>query len=199
MNLPTEIIVVSGLPRSGTSLMMNMLGAGGIELVTDGVRQPDVDNPRGYFELERVKSLAADTAWLSSARGKAVKVISALLQHLPSAHRYKVLFMRRDLDEVLESQARMLEHRGVPRAPSGDAALRADFVAHLEATARLLRGSDAFDVLDVSYAELLDAPVAEVARVASFLGSGVDRAAMRACVDPALHRIRRALQVPEAL
>lgn len=179
----TDIIVVSGLPRSGTSLMMNMLGAGGIELLTDGVRRPDVDNPSGYFELERVKSLARDATWLESARGKAIKVITVLLRHLPRAYRYKVLFMRRELDEVLASQARMLEHRGMPRSPDGDAALRAEFAAHLAATARLLRDDAAFEAHDVSYARLLAAPSVELEGVVRFLGAELDVAAMRACID----------------
>lgn len=176
------IIVVSGLPRSGTSLMMRMLEAGGIELVTDGVRQADVDNPSGYFELERVKSLARDGAWLGEASGKAIKVISALLKHLPRAHHYKVLFMRRDLDEVLASQARMLEHRGTARDPEGDDALRREFTAHLAATESLLRDDAAFELLDVRYAALLDTPDVELARITAFLDADLDRAAMRACI-----------------
>lgn len=179
----TDIIVVSGLPRSGTSLMMNMLDAGGVELLIDGVRRADVDNPAGYFELERVKSLATDTAWLGAAQGKAIKVISALLRHLPRTFKYKVLFMRRDLDEVLASQARMLEHSGTPSSRSGDAALRAAFVAHLAVTERLLREDSAFDVHDVSYATLLDAPDAELERVLRFLGVDLDRAAMLTRID----------------
>lgn len=189
---PAEILVVSGLPRSGTSLMMRMLQAGGVELVTDGVRAPDADNPGGYFELERVRSLAHDSAWLGAAQGKALKVISALLRHLPVEHRYRVLLLRRDLDEVLASQAQMLERRGVPRDPAEDVTLRADFAAHLAATQRWLHRSAAFEVHEVSYAGLIDAPGAELERVASFLGRDLDLDAMRACVDPALYRARAA-------
>ena len=163
--------------------MMNMLRAGGIEILTDGVRQADVDNPAGYFELERVKSLARDVTWLDSARGKGIKVISALLRHLPTNHRYKVLFMRRDLDEVLASQARMLEHRGMQRSPDGDAALRVEFAAHLALTDKLLREDAAFAAHDVSYARLLEAPGVELQGVARFLGRELDIVAMRACVD----------------
>jgi hypothetical protein len=190
-----DIVVVSGLPRSGTSLMMNMLRAGGVELLTDGVRAPDVDNPTGYFELERVRSLAKDCDWLDLARGKALKVISALLRHLPATHAYKVLFLQRDLDEVLASQALMLEHRGIPRDPRGDGALRAEFAAHLLATERLLRETPAFDALDVSHAALFESPTAELERIARFLGRGLDVAAMRACIDPALYRSRRASEI----
>jgi len=191
-----EIIVVSGLPRSGTSLMMSLLGAGGIELLTDGVRQADVDNPRGYFELEPVKALATDNTWLGSARGKAIKVISALLEHLPRDERYKVVFMRRELDEVLESQARMLERRTATRA-ARDAELRAEFAAHIAATERSLRGDPAFDVHPVSYSALLDEPAIELARVARFLGRELDEVAMRRCIDPALRRNRGGSEILE--
>ncbi len=191
-----EIVVVTGLPRSGTSLMMSMLRAGGAEVLTDGVRGPDVDNPGGYFELERVKRLATDSAWLDSARGKAVKVISALLEHLPDAYRYKVLFMRRNLDEVLESQARMLAHRGAPHDREGELALRAELTAHLALTARWLRERSAFEVHDVSYAELLDAPDATIERVVAFLGWELDRVRMRDSIDPSLRRSRRASEIP---
>lgn len=192
-----EIIVVSGLPRSGTSLTMGMLRAGGMELVTDGVRAADVDNPRGYFELERVRALATDSAWLEAARGKAVKVISALLGHLPRTHRYKVLFMRRDLDEVLESQARMLEHRGVARDPAGDPPLRVELALHLAAIDRMLREEPAFEVHDVSYRELLGAPEPTIAAIVRFLGAQLDVPAMRACIDPALYRVRIGPETPD--
>ena len=176
--------------------MMSLLGAGGIELLTDGVRQADADNPRGYFELERVKSLATENAWLGSARGKAIKVISALLEHLPREHRYKVVFMQRDLGEVLESQARMLERRGVIGA-ARDAGLEAEFAAHLSATESSLRSDPAFDVHPVSYAALLGAPATEIARVARFVGGELDEVAMRQCVDPALYRSRGPSEIPE--
>ena len=108
------IVVVSGLPRSGTSMAMKMLEAAGLSMVVDGLREADEDNPKGYFELERVKDLANETdwSWLDSARGKAIKIISYLLKELPDTHNYKVIFMRRDLNEVLASQAKMLDRRG---------------------------------------------------------------------------------------
>lgn len=190
------IVVVSGLPRSGTSLVMSMLGAGGIEVLTDGVRRPDVDNPRGYFELERVKSLAKGSAWLATARGKAVKVVSPLLRHLPRSYRYKILFVRRCLDEVLASQAQMLARRGVARG-GDDARLRAELVAHLAETERLLASDPAFEVCYLRFQALLATPDAEIARIASFLGATLDEAAMRASVDPALYRNRSDSQVPE--
>ena len=126
------VIVVSGLPRSGTSLMMNMLRAGGMPTVTDEMRTADDDNPRGYFELERVKQLAkGDVAWVESARGQAVKVISALLEHLPPTSTYQVLFMQRWLPEVLASQRKMLERRGEPTDTIPDQQMAALFDRHL--------------------------------------------------------------------
>src|SRR5512136_2813877 len=108
------VVVVSGLPRSGTSMLMKMLEAGGLTLVTDGQRTADEDNPKGYYEVERVKDLANETdrAWLNAARGKGIKVISYLLKSLPADLNYKVLFIRRDLDEILASQKKMLARRG---------------------------------------------------------------------------------------
>ena len=133
----SAIIVVSGLPRSGTSMMMKMLAEGGLEPVTDALRRADEDNPNGYFEFEPVKQLAdGQDAWLDGAGGKLVKVISALLEHLPARHQYKVVFMEREIKEILASQQKMLQRRNeasgttdeelevqVPRAPSGSQVL----------------------------------------------------------------------------
>src|SRR5262245_40494991 len=107
-----EIIIVSGLPRSGTSLMMQLLDAGGVEVVTDGVRAADPDNPRGYYEFEKVKQVKRDASWLPGVRGKAVKMVSQLLLDLPPTERYRVVFMERDLAETIDSQERMLQRLG---------------------------------------------------------------------------------------
>ncbi|MCA1601952.1 MAG: sulfotransferase [Acidobacteria bacterium] len=109
-----SIIIVSGLPRSGTSMMMRMLEAGGINVLTDGIRKADEDNPEGYYEVELVKTLKqqSDKLWLGDARGKAVKVISALLDTLPQSYRYKVIFMNRNLAEVIASQNKMRARKG---------------------------------------------------------------------------------------
>src|SRR6185369_5935200 len=106
------VIIVSGLPRSGTSMMMSMLVAGGIKAMTDSIRTADEDNPKGYFELEKVKELEKDHLWLSDAAGKAIKIISALLKHLPREYPYKTIFMRREMKEILASQRQMLIRRG---------------------------------------------------------------------------------------
>src|SRR5262249_6596555 len=125
-----EIIVVSGLPRSGTSLMMQMLDGGGVEVVTDHVRTADTDNPRGYYELERAKAINRDAAWLPATRGRAFKMVSQLLYDLPPGETYRVIFMERDLEEVLRSQEKMLARLGRAAAPREE--IRAAYALHLE-------------------------------------------------------------------
>jgi hypothetical protein len=115
MNSP--IIVVSGLPRSGTSVMMQMLDNGGIPVVTDNIRTADTDNPRGYYEYEQVKKIREDAAWVPATRGKAFKMVSQLLYDLPAQEQYHVIFMERDLDEMLASQEKMLQRLGRKAAP----------------------------------------------------------------------------------
>jgi hypothetical protein len=187
------IVVVSGLPRSGTSMAMKMLQAGGIEVVTDGVRQADESNPKGYFELEAVKELekAADTAWLKNARGKAVKIISFLLPFLPEEHDYRVIFMQRDLDEVLASQNQMLVKRGeAPGTPEHDAQLRQHYEQHLAKLDRLLLRRSCFSVLKVEYRSALERPHEEARRINEFVGGYLDVARMATVGDPALYRNR---------
>ena len=129
---PEFITVVSGLPRSGTSMMMKMLAAGGMPILTDNTRIPDDDNPGGYFELEKVKALKdGENEWLSEAQGKAVKIISALLEHLPSQYQYRIIFIHRDLGEILASQKQMLVRRGEPADKIDDESLGALFQKHL--------------------------------------------------------------------
>ena len=188
--------MVSGLPRSGTSMVMQMLEAGGLEIVTDEIRVPDESNPKGYFELEQVKALeAGDVAWIVEARGRAVKVIAYLLEYLPSTLNYRVLFIIRNLDEVLASQAKMLALRGeVPDAgdPLGanEDRLRETFYGHLAGARRLLARDPRFDVLYLRHEEVLRDPGSAAEQIADFIGGGLDVAAMAAAVDPALHRIR---------
>src|SRR5436190_8775031 len=117
LHMTAEIIVVSGLPRSGTSLMMQLLDAGGVEVVTDNLRSADADNPRGYYEFEKVKQVKRDASWLPGVRGKAVKMVSQLLLDLPPTERYRVVFMERDFEEMLDSQERMLRRLGRSAAP----------------------------------------------------------------------------------
>ena len=133
MRYGTPLILVSGLPRSGTSMIMQMLRAGGLEVATDNIRQDDEDNPRGYYELERVKELdrEGDKGWLKEYRGKVVKVISYLLRDLPRENNYKVVFIERDLDEILLSQKKMLRRRGEDERDVEDEKIRKNYTNHL--------------------------------------------------------------------
>ncbi|WP_373649107.1 sulfotransferase [Schlesneria sp. DSM 10557] len=190
MNLPQEIIVVSGLPRSGTSLMMQMLSKGGVEIVTDHLRSPDPDNPRGYFEYEAAKDIADDASWLPTARGKAVKMISMLLYHLPPSERYRVLFLERDLEEVLQSQETMLRRMNrPPAAPTAE--MLSAYQTHLERLHEWLAGRTDMSFLRVGYRNLLNEPATEARRIAHFLGRNLDLAAMTTAIDPALYRNRK--------
>ncbi len=185
------IVVVSGLPRSGTSMAMRMLEAGGMALHVDGVREADVDNPRGYFELERVKDLErdADRGWLREARGRAIKVVSFLLFSLPLEHDYRVLFMRRDLREVLASQAKMLAHRG-ERHEQDDASMEARYREHLEKVDFILRRRPCFESLYVDHRGVIEDPEREARRIAAFVGQPLDVESMASAVDPTLYRNR---------
>jgi hypothetical protein len=189
--MPADFItVVSGLPRSGTSMMMQMLVAGGMPAVSDGLRTADADNPRGYFELEAVKKLKTDSAWLAGARGHAVKVISMLLYELPADYEYRVVFMLRDMDEILASQREMLRRRGTAGADSGDAAMRQHLEAHLKKVQAWLAERKNFRVIYCEHRELLRASVEQARCVAEFLGSGLDERAMVQAIDRSLHRNR---------
>lgn len=189
---PAPIVVVSGLPRSGTSLMMQMLSAGGMPVLTDGERTPDPDNPRGYLELERVKQLKSDTSWLATAHGHAVKIIHLLLQDLPTSHRYDVLLMERDISEVLRSQSAMLARSGRAGAPLPPERLAAVYQAQLATVRQWLSERPCFRVQPVRYSELVAKPVESVEAIRKFLtvGSSLDAAAMAAAVDPSLYRNR---------
>ena len=177
-----EIVVVSGLPRSGTSMMMQMLAAGGLPALSDGARTPDAANPRGYYEWEPARALFREPAAIAAARGRAVKVISALLPALAPEHRYRVLLMERDLDEVAASQRAMLA--------ADDGVGPAEFARHLARTRAWLAAQPQVATLAVAYRDALAEPRATAERVRAFLGLPLDAAAMAAAVDPALYRVR---------
>jgi hypothetical protein len=184
------IAVVSGLPRSGTSMMMRMLKAGGLEVLTDDIRTADKDNPKGYYEFERVKQLDHDTGWLEDAKGRVVKIISQLLQDLPAGWTYKVVFMHREMDEILASQRRMLVRRGEPTDKISDEQMAALFQKHLERVEDWLDQQPNFEVIYVSYNEVLAHPHEEAKRVNSFFDHELDVGAMTTVVDPTLYRQR---------
>jgi hypothetical protein len=189
--LMRDVVIVSGLPRSGTSMMMKMLEAGGVPVLTDRQRAADEDNPRGYYEFERVKQLPkGDTAWIADAPGHVVKVISALLQHLPGGYSYKVVFMRRRMEEILASQRKMLLRRGEPADSAGDAQMARLFAKHLETVEGWLAAHPNFDVLHVDYNAMLANARPQVAALNAFLGGALDEQRMLEVVDPALYRNR---------
>lgn len=190
---PKIITIVSGLPRSGTSMLMRMLEAGGIEPLTDNIRTADEDNPKGYYEFERVKQLKQDLDWLEDARERAVKIISALLKHLPQDHAYayKVIFVRRKLEEVLASQKQMLIRRGEPTDTISDERMAELFRKHLSQVEAWMGEQPNVEVLYVSYNEVLEHPQEQAQRINQFLGSTLDVERMASVVDKSLHRQRR--------
>lgn len=190
------VIVVSGLPRSGTSMMMKMLAAGGVEVWTDKIRKADDDNPKGYFELEKIKKLhkEEDKSWLKDARGKAIKVISELLKELPQEQRYKLIFMNRHLDEVIASQNRMLENRGESFDPTRNEALREMFEKHLWKVRSWLKQQPQYEVGFFDYGEVLQNPAASAERIRELLEMELDVDAMAEVVDPSLYRNRAEAQ-----
>jgi hypothetical protein len=190
--LGPPIVVVSGLPRSGTSMMMRMLDAGGLDLVTDRVRAADEDNPRGYFELEQVKELdkPGDKSWLKNHRGKVIKIISLLLKDLPENHFYKVILMRRDLDEIIASQNKMLDRRGEAGKRGEDAKMIHAYRTHLRRVNSMLADRPVFDALNIEHRAVINHPLEQAKNVARFLRMNLDTTRMAQAVDPELYRNR---------
>lgn len=192
------VIVVAGLPRTGTSMMMRMLGAGGIPLLTDTIRPADEDNPHGYYEFEPVKRTRDDASWLTRAEGRAVKLVYRLLADLPRDRRYRVIFMHRHLGEVFASQQRMLARRVAPRDGAGPGTppdLDRDtferlFSGELSRAREWLAREPGFTTLPLHYREVVEDPEAASRQVDAFLDGGLDRVAMASVVDPRLHRQR---------
>jgi hypothetical protein len=173
-------------------MAMKMLEAGGLPVLTDGLRAADESNPNGYYELEQVKTLTngSDAAWLADARGKAVKVISFLLTHLPESYDYQVIFMRRELDEIVASQNAMLDARGEPRGAADDR-MRAHYQQHLEQVDRFLSRRTCFTTLTLPYADVIAHPREQASRINAFLDGRLDLDRMAAVADASLYRNRR--------
>jgi hypothetical protein len=184
------VTIVSGLPRSGTSMAMQMIVAGGIPPVTDGLRAADADNPRGYFEFERVKQLKSDKAWLDDARGHVVKVIHMLVTELPDDRPYRVVFLDRDLREVVKSQSTMLARSAKSGGALPPERLMAVYDAQLKQVHAWLAARPNFAVMTVRHADLIRDASGQARAMNAFLGGGLDEAAMAAAVDPSLHRNR---------
>lgn len=184
------IIIVSGLPRSGTSMMMKMLAEAGLPVVTDELRRADQDNPNGYFELELVRQLKeGNVEWLQDASGKGVKVISALLEYLPHDYRYKIIFMERDARETLVSQKKMLDHRG--QAPKlNDDEMEQQFHAHLSAIKPWLARQPNAELYLVNYNALMSEPASVCEHIVDFLELPLNAGNMLTVPNPQLYRNR---------
>lgn len=186
------VVIVSGLPRSGTSMMMKMLEAGGLHPLTDGLRTADVDNPKGYYEYERVKDLEKekDKSYIRDGRGKALKVISFLLKDLPDDNDYKIIFMRRDLNEVLASQNKMLVHRGEENQTE-DIKMADIYMSHIASVRIMSRKKPNWQMLEIRYDETVKDPRSAARKLKEFLGDKVDENKMVEAVDAELYRNRK--------
>jgi predicted AlkP superfamily phosphohydrolase/phosphomutase/tetratricopeptide (TPR) repeat protein len=189
---PRTLTIVSGLPRSGTSLMMQMLKAGGFGVLTDDLRIADPDNPQGYFEWEDAKRIGENPDLLNQVNGSAVKIVSALVPSLPAIHRYRVIFMQRPVHEVVASQQKMIDRRNTRGANLPPVKLRQLLEQHRTAVLRGMQSSPNFEVLEVDYPDLVSNPSIWAEKVNRFLGGKLDTQAMASCVKPELHRNRAA-------
>ncbi len=189
-----KTVVVSGPPRSGTSLLMQMLDAAGIEAIADGLREQDSDNPRGYFEHQKILHLAQESSVLNDSSGKAVKIIHALLKHIPESHPIAVLFLHRDLGEVFASQSAMLERLGRPKLPFNEEQMREALAKQIAVAREGLKGRSEAVVLDLQHRDLVTMPETTASQIAEFLEpqlcKPLDVQAMAACVDSSLYRQR---------
>jgi hypothetical protein len=185
-----EIIVVSGLPRSGTSMVMKMLAAGGVDVVTDNIRKADDDNPRGYFEYEKVKTLYREAAWLVQSKGKCIKIISHLLYYLPKDFNYKIIFIRRNMKEILDSQKKMYERLQKRADDLEDSVLAAKFNSHLFKVERWIKQKENIRSLFVHYSKIIQDPLVQAEKMRDLIGKSLDVSMMASAVDPSLYRNR---------
>jgi hypothetical protein len=186
------IVIVSGLPRSGTSMMMKMLESAGLAALTDNLRTADESNPKGYYEFARVMRLkAGDFDWLAEAQGKVVKIISALLEYLPNQYQYRIIFMRRNMNEILSSQRQMLIRNGKQDDDVSDGKLAELYENHLKAIEAWLEQQPNMSTIYVSYNEILQDPLPHIDRINQFLGRNLDTKTMLKVVDQNLYRERR--------
>jgi thioredoxin len=185
------ITIVSGLPRSGTSLMMRMLNVGGIPALCDEHRTPDADNPNGYYEFESVKSIQNYGEWIDRAVGHSVKMVYNLLEHLPKDREYRVVFMRRQIDEIIQSQRAMLLRNGI-KTEIPDEEIKELFERVLRQFYSWLPSQTHLKLINVSYNELLSRPASTIAQINRHLGYSLDTEAMAQVIDHSLYRNRAA-------
>jgi hypothetical protein len=186
------IVVVSGLPRSGTSMMMKMLEAGGQPILTDNLREADANNPNGYYEFERVKQLTdGDFDWIPEAGGKVVKIVTGLVMSLPSSHKYKVIFMQRAMKEVLSSQKKMLGRLGMEDDKVEDEKMKKIYQGHLKQVNAWIAKQPNIEVLYVNYNTMIGNPLDSLQKVNDFLGNEMDVNVMAGVVNKELYRERK--------
>ncbi|MFP6639083.1 MAG: sulfotransferase [Myxococcota bacterium] len=190
MALAETIVVVSGIPRTGTSLMMKMLGRAGIPLLVDDKRSADDSNPHGYFELSAVRRTREDADWVASAPGQAVKVIHQLLSALPRQYSYRVILMQRPIEQVVASQDRMLTRLGADSDDLPKGRVHEILTEQHHRARELLESETCFDWIEVDYPELVQDPEPHARRVLEFLSLDADPAQLASAVDPELHRER---------
>jgi hypothetical protein len=186
------VVIVSGLPRSGTSMMMKMLEAGGQAILTDNLREADANNPKGYYEFERVKNMKdGDLAWMSEAAGKVVKIVTGLIMFLPAEYNYKIIFMRRDLNEILSSQKKMLGRLGKDDDNIPDDKMAKVYEEHLKEVRSWLFRQPNIETLYVNYNSMVKDPTESLTKINVFLGDSMDVPTMAAVVDKELYRERK--------
>lgn len=185
------ITIVSGLPRSGTSMMMRMLELGGMEVLADNVRKADEDNPLGYYEFEKVKRIKQDSSWLDLARGKVFKMVSLLLKDLPLNRSYNIIFMLRDTDEMIASQRKMLERKGVAASDEKDAEMKRLFELHLKEMENWLFEQKNMRVLYMNFNEIVKDADKNIATLNQLFYNRLDAGKMCDAVKPSLYRNRR--------
>jgi hypothetical protein len=184
------ITIVSGLPRSGTSMMMQILESGGMKVVTDNIREANEDNPHGYYEYERVKEIKDDTGWLKGTRGRAFKIVSQLLYNLPSDENYKVIFMKRKMNEILASQSKMLERMESCKDGTSDEKMGEFFDKHLSKITDWIEGRKYIDVLYIDYNDLLTNPDEHIKTLNRFLNYKLNEEKAVKVIDRSLYRNR---------
>ena len=182
------ITIVSGLPRSGTSMMMQMLQAGGMEPLVDDIRKADEDNPKGYYEYEAAKKVTKQIPWLDEAEGKVVKVVYALLYNLPQDREFKVIFMKRKMEEILASQQKMLQRLGREKNDANYEQMGQIFTKHIEKAEAWLSGRDNIDTLYVHYSDAIQNPEENVKKINDFFGDKLNIEKMMSVVDGSLYR-----------
>jgi hypothetical protein len=184
--LEDTLVVVSGIPRAGTSLLMQMLKKGGMTLLADNRRKPDISNPKGYLELEAVKNLSKDNSCLKNQTGKAVKVISHLLKHLPKHQKYKIIFMNREMNEIIKSQEKMLKKEGKRFSKE----LIKIFLKELKLVKKWVKEEPKKEMINLHYKKIIKNPAKQIDKIIEFLGVPLDKEAMIEAIDPSLYRTR---------